>query len=56
MIHTSKSTLMKLLKDCGKDLDYESARLDADEFLLAYINDPDITKIWNKISKNFKYA
>ncbi len=53
---TRKNTLLKLLRACGKDNDYEQAHINADEFLLAYINDKEITKLWNKINKNFKYA
>ena len=53
---TRKNTLLKLLKACVVDSDYEQAHVNAEEFLLAYVNDKDITRVWNRISKNFRYA
>jgi hypothetical protein len=51
----SKEELLKRLKACNTS-DREDNHIEADELLLQYINDEDITKIWNKISSEFWYA
>ena len=51
----TKEELIKQLKICGKIVDRESAHCDADAFLLRYINDREISKIWNKVSRGFYY-
>ena len=52
----SKEELIKELRKCGRNRDPEGAHIEADELLLKYINDQQITSVWNKISKFFWYA
>ena len=52
----SKAELLKQLRLMGEDRDRESAHVNADELLLQYINDEDVTRVWNEVSANFWYA
>ena len=52
----SKAELLKRLRLTGKSGDREGAHINADELLLQYINDEDVTRVWNKVSSNFWYA
>lgn len=51
-----KIELIKQLRQCGRETDNEKAHIDADQYLLQYLNDEKITEVWNKISRNFWYA
>lgn len=46
-----KKRLLKLLKSCAESNDTEKAHSDADDALLEYINDPEITKAFNSVEK-----
>lgn len=50
-----KKELIKRLKEC-ENKGNEDAHIEADELLLQYIDDEEITTIWNKISSAFWYA
>lgn len=47
----TKAELLKELKKYIKNTDTEVAHIDADEALIKFINDPEITKAYNKIGK-----
>jgi hypothetical protein len=52
----TKAELIRKLKEVKDLTDREGAHIEADEYLLRYINDPDITSAWNRASANFWYA
>ena len=52
----SKAELLKQLRLTGKSGDTGGAHINADELLLQYINDEDVTRVWNEVSANFWYA
>ena len=47
----SKEELLQVLKDCAASYDQEGAHIEADEALIRYINDPEITEAFNAIDK-----
>jgi len=54
-VKMDKKELIKRLKEC-ENKGNEDAHIEADELLLQYIDDKEITTIWNKISSKFWYA
>ncbi len=46
-----REILLKRLGECADNHDAECAHADADEALLDYINDPEITAAWQKVEK-----
>jgi flagellar biosynthesis/type III secretory pathway chaperone len=51
-----KERLLKKLKECGRNSDTEVAHIEADRALVEYINNDEITELWNEISSCFWYA
>jgi hypothetical protein len=49
--HGAKARLLFLLAECARNPDKERAHGNADDALLEYINDPDITKAYNAFEK-----
>lgn len=47
----TKQELLDKLKECKLGNDLESQHIEADDLLLEYINDPDITKEYNSWDK-----
>lgn len=47
----TKKQLLDKLKSCLEYYDIEKSHSDADEALLNFINDPEITKAYNKLEK-----
>jgi hypothetical protein len=47
----TKEELITKLKTLSNNLDIEDAHIEADELLLEYINDEDITSVSNDIEK-----
>lgn len=47
----TKEELLEFLKSCAEDSDNESAHSAADEALLRYIDDPEITAAYTQIEK-----
>lgn len=47
----TKDKLLHILEMCAKSQDEEEAHIKADKALLAYIEDKEITKAFNKINK-----
>ena len=51
MKHLKKEDLLKILKGLEASGDTESAHADADDALIDFINDPEITEAYEKIDK-----
>lgn len=49
----TKAELIKILKECQKNTDYEVAHSDADDALLNYIADSQIKRAYNKVKKEY---
>lgn len=49
----TREELLEVLTDCGESNDAEGAHADADQALLDFINDPEVTKAWEAIYKWF---
>lgn len=47
----TKEELIVKLKECSENGDLEQAHIDADDALLEYINDPEITQAFNSCEK-----
>lgn len=47
----TKDELIAKLKECATNDDTEVAHSDADDFLIEYINDPDIEAAYHSINK-----
>jgi hypothetical protein len=47
----TKEELLRTLLKCNENKDIEQGHEHADQALLAYINDPDITSAFNSINK-----
>ena len=47
----TKTELLKILNACAENSDREVAHGDADDALIAYINDPDIEAAYGEVSK-----
>ena len=52
----TKAELLSKLAQCAEESDHEGAHVEADEALLQFINDAEITKAWRKASATFWYA
>lgn len=46
-----KAVVLKILKKCADNMDNESAHVDADAALVAYIDDPEITAAYQAVPK-----
>jgi site-specific recombinase len=46
-----RDSLLKRLAECASELDTESAHATADEALLDFIDDPEVTAAWQKVEK-----
>jgi len=47
----SRGRLLARLKECQQNGDHESAHCEADDALLEFINDDEVTKAFNAIEK-----
>lgn len=47
----TKQELIEKLRELKKDADLEMAHVDADDYLLEYINDPQVTEAFHAINK-----
>lgn len=47
----TKEELLTTLKKCKEDIDTECAHSEADDALIEFINDPDITEAYRSIAK-----
>ena len=48
---TKRERLLKVLRNCAARRDTEGAHFDADDALIEYINDPEITSAYQAVSK-----
>lgn len=46
-----REEVIRVLKELAESCDPERAHGEADDLLLAYINDPEITELYDKIEK-----